>query len=70
MRLHPFYSLMNIFVRFFQVSTINKSNAGCGLGLYISAQIIKRQNGKIWVESELGKASTFYLSMPAVDVCA
>jgi two-component system sensor histidine kinase VicK len=66
----PKESQVKIFERFFQVSEINRSNAGFGLGLYISAQIIKRQNGKIWVESELGKGSTFYLSMPAVEVFA
>jgi hypothetical protein len=66
----PKESQVKIFERFFQVSEINRSNAGFGLGLYISAQIIKRQNGKIWVESEPGKGSTFYLSMPAVEVFA
>jgi two-component system sensor histidine kinase VicK len=66
----PKESQVKIFERFFQVSEINRSNAGFGLGLYISAQIIKRQNGKIWVESEPGKGSTFYLNMPAVVVFA
>lgn len=53
-----------IFERFYQVSDINRFNAGLGLGLYISAEIISRQNGEIWVESEPGKGSTFYFSLP------
>lgn len=53
-----------IFEKYYQLTEVDKSNAGFGLGLYISAQIIKRQNGRIWVESVLGKGSTFYFSLP------
>jgi PAS domain S-box-containing protein len=37
---------------------------GIGLGLYISKQIIHAHHGKIWVESELGKGSSFRFSIP------
>ena len=37
---------------------------GEGFGLTIVAKIIDRLNGKIWVESELGKGSRFYLALP------
>lgn len=37
---------------------------GLGLGLYISAEIIKRQQGRIWVESEEGKGATFCFTLP------
>ncbi len=54
-----------IFDRFYRIR--NRQNAkveGLGLGLYVSNEIIKQHGGKMWVESEPGKGSTFYLSLP------
>ncbi len=54
-----------IFEQFFRVSSKKEMTfPGLGLGLYISNEIIKRQNGKIWLESAEGKGSTFYFSIP------
>lgn len=54
-----------IFQRLYQVTTTKeKTFPGFGMGLYISREIIKRHRGKIWVESEPGKGSTFYFSLP------
>lgn len=52
-----------VFERFYRVSG-NETIPGIGLGLYISAEIIRRQRGTIWVESEEGQGSTFCFSLP------
>ncbi len=39
--------------------------SGSGIGLYISSEIIKRHGGDMWVESEVGKGSAFYFTVPA-----
>lgn len=54
-----------VFERFYRIiASDQKTNPGLGLGLYIASEIIKRHNGKIWVESEKGKGSTFCFSLP------
>jgi signal transduction histidine kinase len=60
----PMSELEKIFDRFYRSKQKESGAAGFGLGLYICAQIIKRHNGKIWVESEAGNGSTFYFELP------
>ena len=54
-----------IFERFYRVEgKSEKTFPGFGIGLFISTEIIRRHNGKIGVNSEPGKGSVFYFSIP------
>lgn len=56
-----------LFSRFFRVQESSQKFSGLGLGLYISAEMIKKHDGIIGVESEDGQGSTFWFELPAVD---
>ena len=54
--------LENLFERFYRVP--GQSTGGTGLGLFICSQIVQAHQGKIWVESTVGKGTTFHLELP------
>ena len=56
-----------LFDRYFQVPTDGNNKSGSGLGLAISKDFIEAENGKIWVESEIGEGSRFCFFLPVAD---
>lgn len=58
----PHDKIDKIFDEFYQVET--GKHGGTGLGLAITKQIVEGHGGKIWLESELGKGSTFFFTLP------
>jgi signal transduction histidine kinase len=57
-----------IFERFYRISGHNLNTfPGLGLGLFICKEIIEKHDGKIGLESEKGKGSTFYFELPASE---
>ncbi|HZM64517.1 MAG TPA: ATP-binding protein [Candidatus Saccharimonadales bacterium] len=64
----PAEDIPHLFQKFYRVdNSATRVIGGTGLGLFISRKIIELYNGRIWVESELGKGSTFYINLPRMS---
>jgi two-component system sensor histidine kinase VicK len=54
-----------LFTQYYRVENKTTENiTGFGIGLYLSAEIIKHHDSLIWVESQVGQGSTFYFNLP------
>lgn len=61
----PKKDVNKVFERFYRVDKARaREQGGTGLGLAISREVVKAHNGAIWVESQEGQGSTFYISLP------
>jgi PAS domain S-box-containing protein len=53
-----------LFEQFYRASHTIERFSGLGIGLYLSKQIVQHHGGDIWLESDVGKGSTFYIRLP------
>jgi len=58
--------LPHLFERFYRAQGARKAD-GIGLGLYIAKALVEAHGGRIWVESEEGKGSTFSFTLPVAE---
>lgn len=61
----PAEDIPHLFNKFYRIdNSATRTVGGTGLGLFICRKILELYNGRIWVESVLGKGSTFYVNLP------
>jgi signal transduction histidine kinase len=66
----PPAELGRVFDQLYQIRQDDATvHGGLGLGLYISQEVVKLHGGEIWVESEVGKGSTFSFTVPKHGTC-
>jgi signal transduction histidine kinase len=57
-----------IFERFYRAHTATRHDyGGIGIGLYLSREFVERLGGRMWFESEEGRGSVFYFSLPVIS---
>jgi signal transduction histidine kinase len=60
----------HVFTRFFRARNVERDGRpfpGLGLGLYIAYSIVTRHDGRMWLDSQEGKGSTFYFALPLLQ---
>lgn len=64
----PAEDIPHLFQKFYRVdNSATRTIGGTGLGLFICRKIVELYNGKIWVESQIGQGTTFFINVPRLS---
>ena len=64
----PAEDVPHLFQKFYRVDNVDRQSiGGTGLGLYLSRRLAEAMQGRLWVESNYGQGSTFFLELPRIS---